>query len=351
MSDAQTPNATGAKGTVLVTGGSGYIAAFCIADLIRQGWHVRTTIRNLKREAEVRQTIGQLVDTAGKLDVFAADLGADAGWDEAINGCDYILHVASPFPTIDPKNDDELVRPARDGALRVLKRARDFGVKRVVMTASVACIAYGTGGRPTQFTEADWTDETNLADTSAYVRSKTIAERAVREWHKREGGAVELVTIHPGLVLGPVLGGDFSTSIELVKKLLDGSIPAIARFGFPCTDVRDVSDLHLRAMTAPGIAGNRYISASCHAWLGDIAQILRDNLGEKARKVPKMKVPDFLLRIMASFDPVIRGQLYELGKMRNAVSDKAQKELGFKPRPLQEMVLETANSLIARNLV
>ncbi len=348
MSDPTPPRAI-----VLVSGGSGYIAAFCIAQLIEQGYHVRTTVRNLARAPDVRATIGKLIDTTGKLDFYAADLNADAGWDEAIKGCDYVLHVASPFPPVNPKDDEQLIRPARDGALRVLKRARDFGIKRVVMTASVACIAYGHGGNANgkPYTEADWTDEKNLADTSAYVRSKTIAERAARDWLAREGAALELVTIHPGAVLGPVLSKDFSTSIELVKKLLDGSIPGLPRFGFPVVDVRDVADMHVRAMVAPGIAGERFIATSSYMWMEDVATILRAGLGTKAKKVPWLKIPDFVLRLSGIFDPLVRGQLYELGKRRDCSSAKAQSVLGWKPRPDKDMVLDTANSLLAQNLV
>lgn len=190
------------RGLVLITGGSGYVAGFCITKLISEGWHVRTTLRNLAREDDVRRTLAKLCDTSGRLDFCAADLTSDARWAEAAKGCDYVLHVASPFPSVNPRDDDELVRPARDGALRVLRAARDEGVKRVVMTVSFVTIAYGHGSRQTLFTEADWSDETNHADTSAYERSKTIAERAARDWLAQEGSALELVTIHPGAVLG-----------------------------------------------------------------------------------------------------------------------------------------------------
>ncbi len=179
-----------AKGQVLVSGGSGYIAGFCIAHLVKDGWRVRTTVRQLAREGEVRRALAKLVQVGNALDVVAADLNADAGWREAARGCDYVLHVASPLPPRSPRSDDELVRPARDGALRVLAAARAEGVRRVVLTASSAGVAYGRGGRTTPFTEADWSDETNRTDTSAYVRSKTIAERAAWDWVKREGGSL-----------------------------------------------------------------------------------------------------------------------------------------------------------------
>lgn len=239
------------QGVALVTGGSGYIAGYCMAHLLREGWRVRATVRSLTREGEVRKSIGALVDPGDRLSFHAADLTSDAGWAQAVAGCTHVQHVASPLPSTNPKSDDELVIPAREGALRVLRASRDAGVKRVVMTSSVAAIAYGRGGRPTPHTEADWSDETNTKDSSAYERSKTIAERAAWDFMKREGGALELSTVNPGAVLGPVLGADFSASLDIVKLLLQGALPACPRFGFPVVDVRDVADLHYRAMLAP----------------------------------------------------------------------------------------------------
>jgi dihydroflavonol-4-reductase len=337
--------------TVLVTGGSGYIAAFCIADLLRQGFNVRTTVRSLGREADVRASLARLVPSTEQLTFVAADLNTDAGWAEAVSGCTYVMHVASPLPTTDPKHDDELVKPARDGALRVLRAARDVGVKRVVMTASTACIAYGHGSRQTPFTEADWTDETNRADTSAYERSKTIAERAARAWLAAEGGALELVTVHPGAVLGPVLGRDFSGSIEIVKKLMDGSLPGIPRFGFPMVDVRDIADLHMRAMLTDGIAGERFIGAGDFTWMADVARVLRDRLGARGRKVPTMNIPDFVLRVISLFDPLVRGRLFELGKQRPVTAEKARRMLGWVQRPDADSIVDTAESLIAEGIV
>lgn len=339
------------RGLVVVTGGSGYIAGFCIIQLLNEGWRVRTTVRNLSRAEEVRAAVGSIAASAGVIEFMAADLGSDAGWSDAVAGADYVLHVASPLPTVDPKTDDELVRLARDGALRVLKASRDGGVKRVVMTSSMAAIAYGQGERAKPFTEADWTDETNRDDTSAYVRSKTIAERAAWAWHKAEGGTLELVTVNPALVLGPVLGSDFSTSLEAIKKLLDGSMPALPRFGFCVVDVRDIAQLHLLAMTFPSAAGQRFLGSSDFYWMKDMANVLKQGLGEKARKVPSISIPDFLVRLFAVFDPVVRGQLHELGKRRLASSDKARRDLGWTTRPVPETILDTAKSLQERGLV
>ena len=336
---------------VLVTGGSGYIAGYCIAQLLKDGWSVRTTVRSLTREAEMRGTIAKLVAPENSLEVLAADLTADAGWSEAATGCSHILHVASPLPSNNPESDDDLVRPARDGALRVLAAARDSGVQRVVMTSSTAAVAYGRGGREASFTEADWSDETGRTDTSAYERSKIIAERAAWDWVSREGRALELVTICPGAVLGPVLGRDFSASIDIVKKLMDGSLPGLPRFGWPLADVRDIADLHVRAMLAPEAKGQRYIGAGPFYWMSDIANVLRARMPALAKRVPKRRLPNWLVRLAATVDPVTRGRLFELDKRRPVSSAKAERELGWRPRANDDAIVATAESLLAEGII
>ena len=336
---------------ILVTGGSGYVASFCIGQLLNEGWTVRATVRSLSREAEVRAAIGRLSPQLDRLTVVAADLNSDAGWREAAEGCQGVLHVASPLPLANPKNDDDLVRPARDGALRVLAAARDAGVKRVVMTSSTAAVSYGHGGRHQPFTEADWSDPTDRSDSSAYERSKMIAERAAWAWLKAEGGAMELVTICPGAVLGPVLGRDFSASIDIVKKLLDGSLPGLPRFGWPLVDVRDIADLHIRALTSPDAAGKRYIGAGPFFWMSDIADVLRRDLPGAGARAPKMKLANWMVRLSANFDPVVRERLFELDKERPVSAQQARSELGWAPRSNDESILDTARSLIAEGLV
>ena len=338
------------KGTVLVTGGSGYIGGFVIAQLLNEGWRVRTTVRSLSREPEVRKTLSTICTSGDMLSFHTADLSADAGWPKAVEGCTYVQHVASPIPASDPKDENELIVPAREGTLRVLRAAREVGVKRVVVTSSVAAIAYGRGGRETPHTEADWSDE-NGRDIGPYEKSKTIAERAAWDFMKREGGALEMATVNPGAVLGPVLGNDYSASLEIVKLILAGALPACPRFGFPIVDVRDVADLHVRAMTAPNATGQRYIAANGYFWMKDVAAVLKAGLPDWKKKIPTGEMPDLMLRLAALFDPVVRGRLFELGNKRDASSQKAQMDLGWKPRPPQDAIMATANDLIRLKVV
>jgi dihydroflavonol-4-reductase len=345
------PKSKSKCGLVLVTGGSGYIAGYCVAQLLNDGWSVRTTVRSLAKTKDVRASIDNIAPKASEIEFVEADLNSDAGWGRAAMGAQYVLHVASPVPLTDPKDDDELIRPARDGTLRVLTAARDAGVKRVVMTSSTSAIIFGRGVREKPFTEEDWTDETNRRDTSPYDRAKTIAERAAWAWLAEEGRGLELVTINPSLVLGPVLGSDFSASIEVIKKLLDGSIPALPRFGFNVVDVRDLARLHMLAMTAPEAAGERFIGSGNFYWISDVAKMLKQGLGDEAKKVPFISVPDFVARVVALFDPIVRGRLYELGKRRPVSSEKARRMFDWKSRPVTETVLDTARSLQASDLV
>ena len=332
-------------GVVLVTGGSGYIAGFTIRQLIEQGWTVRATIRNLRREAEVRDWLN--VDN-DRLSFFAADLTSDPGWAEAMAGCSHVVHMASPIPAHHVRDENELIVPARDGALRALRFARDAGVTRLVMTSSVAAIFYGRTADKDSFTEADWT---NIAggDVSAYAKSKTIAERAARDWIAAEGGSLEFVTVNPGLVLGPLLGTDFSPSLEAVKRVLEGAYPALPDLGFNLVDVRDVADLHIRALTAPDMSGERFMAVAPHGFLrlAEIAAILRERLPDHAGKVPTRRMPNWAMRIISLFDPVIRQMIGELGKTRRAEPTHAIEKLGWRPRPAADSVVDTAKSLIA----
>src|SRR5262249_27176226 len=246
---------------VLVTGGSGFIGAHCILALLNAGYRVRTTVRSLKREGDVRAMlkVGG-VDAGERLSFVEADLMSDAGWPAGVAGCSYVLHVASPLPPSIPKHEDDLIVPAREGTLRVLRAARDAGVKRVVQTSSFAAIGYGHELQSAPFDERTWTNE--RAKLAPYTKSKTLAERAAWDFMAREGGALELSVVNPVAVFGPVLGPDLSGSIFLIKRLLEGGVPAVPRLYFGLVDVRDVADLHLRAMTHPNAKGERFLAVS-----------------------------------------------------------------------------------------
>jgi nucleoside-diphosphate-sugar epimerase len=334
-------------GRVLVTGGSGYIAGFLIRQLVAQGWHVQATVRSLAREAALRQLLA--VDNT-RLRLFAADLAADAGWAEACAGCSHVAHLASPLPAGVPRHADELIVPARDGALRALRAAQAAGVERFVMTSSVAAIAYGHGRGEHHFTEADWT-RLDRPGLTPYIQSKTIAERAARDWVAEHGGAMAFCTINPSVVLGPVWSGDHSASVLIVKRLLDGSLAACPDIGFGVVDVRDVADLHLRALTAPGMANERFIASGPFMKLHEVATVLRAELGAQARRVTTRRLPDWLVRVAARFSPLARAVVGELGSIRHQDASHARQVLGWTPRPAVQSIVDTARSLIDLGLV
>jgi nucleoside-diphosphate-sugar epimerase len=341
-----------AMSTVLVTGGSGFIGSHSILQLLAAGHRVRTTVRNLKREGDVRamlKTGG--TDPGESLSFVAADLENDAGWSEAVAGCEYVLHVASPFPQTIPKNEDELIVPAREGTLRVLRAARDAGVRRVVMTSSFAAVGYGQAPRTTPFDETNWTDP-NGDDVRPYVKSKTLAERAAWDFIAKEGGALELSVINPVGVFGPVLASDYSTSILVVQRLMDGAMPGCPRMYFGIVDVRDVADLHVRAMTDPAAAGERFLAvAGDFMSMADIAKVLKRRLGPAAKRVPTMQLPNWVVRLAALRDPAVRQILPELGKAKNATNEKARRVLGWAPRSNEESLVATAESMLRLGLL
>ncbi|HEY0391633.1 MAG TPA: NAD-dependent epimerase/dehydratase family protein [Solirubrobacterales bacterium] len=330
--------------TVLVTGGSGFLGGWCLVELLRGDYLVRTTVRDPAREAEVRARVESQVDTGDRLTVFAADLRSDEGWEQAVQGCDYVLHVASPFPLTQPKDPDELIVPAREGTLRVLKAALDAGVGRVVVTSSVAAVRGSVDHTSAPLSEESWTD-LDSSEITPYTRSKTVAERAAWDLVNERGETEKLAVVNPGAILGPVLGDDRSPSLELVNRLLKG-MPGAPRIGFSIVDVRDVVDLELKAMTMPEAGGERFIAVARFQWMSEVAAILRDRLGPAAAKVPKRAVPNFVVRLMGIFDPGVRSIAGQLGQKVELSSKKAETVLGWQPRPIEETVVDCAQSLV-----
>jgi nucleoside-diphosphate-sugar epimerase len=338
--------------TVLVTGGSGFIGSHSILQLLAAGHQVRTTVRNLNREADVRG----LLRTGGaepgdRLSFVAADLMNDAGWAEAVAGCDHVLHLASPFPMSLPRHEDDLIVPAREGALRVLRASRDAGVKRVVLTSSFAAIGYGRAPVNRPFNESDWTDP-NGQGVTPYVKSKTLAERAAWDFMVREGGRLELSVVNPVGVFGPVLGPDYATSIVIVQRMMDGALPGCPRLCFGAVDVRDVVDLHLRAMTDPAAKGERFLAvAGDFFWMIEMARVLRDQMGPLSKRVPTRELPNWLVYLASFKDRAVKQILPELGKAKNASNEKAKRVLGWAPRSNEEAIVATAESLVRLGLL
>ena len=332
--------------TVLVTGGSGFIGSHALLQLLAAGHDVRATLRHLQREAGLR---ANGADDA-RLRICAADLTQHAGWTDAVAGCDFVLHIASPFPAGIPKHEDELIVPARDGALRVLRAARDAGARRVVLTSSFAAIGYGHPQQQAAFDETTWTHLDG--SIAAYTKSKTLAERAAWDFIAREGGGLELSVVNPVGVFGPVLGADYATSIQLVQRLMTGSMPGCPRLRFGVVDVRDVVDLHLRAMADPAANGERFLAvAGDFLRVQEMARVLRTRLGDAARKVPTRELPDWLVKLVAMFDPTVRQIVPDLGKYKNATSAKAQRLLGWAPRSNDDALVATAESLLRLGLL
>ena len=337
---------------VLVTGATGFIAGHVILQLLEAGHEVRGTARSASSSAKLNETLSTYAARPISIELFAANLERDEGWAEAVAGMDFVQHVASPFPSGVPKDPDELIRPATDGALRVLKASRAAGVKRVVMTSSMAAIAYGWGeNRPAILTEEHWSDPDNLKDNTAYTRSKTIAERAAWAYVNGEGKGLELAVINPAAVLGPVMSGDLSASLELLTMPLSGKIPAVPRIGFGIVDVRDVAAAQVAAMTIPGAAGERFLVSQPFMWFSDVAAVLRDAFPAYAKKLPKGTMPDFMLKIVAVFNPTLKQILPELGRQRQVSNEKARALLGWTPHTAEEAIIAGAQSLIDTGVV
>jgi dihydroflavonol-4-reductase len=337
---------------VLVTGASGFVAMHCIVQLLNKGHRVRGTVRNKKRAARVLEVLGKHADVS-RLSLLEAELDSDAGWQQAVAGCEHVLHVASPVPRGPVKHADELIVPARDGVLRVLKAAAAAKVKRVVMTSSTSAVIYGHSrdGSKT-YDENDWSDLNG--DVGPYEQSKTLAERAAWDYVQalHEAERFEFVALHPGLVLGPALGDqEFSVSGEVIRKLMAAELPGCPDLGWAPVDVRDVAEAHIVALTHPAAPGQRFILALEHIPWQKIAQILVRHYSPKGFKIPTRRVPNWLLKTIALFDKTAGLVVPELGKRQDVSCERAKKALGWKPRDVETMVVDMANSMIQLGIV
>jgi dihydroflavonol-4-reductase len=336
---------------VLVTGGTGFIAQYCILALLKDGYRVRTTVRSLAREAEVRSNlkVGG-AEPGDRLSFVTADLGADQGWAGAAADCAYVMHGASPTPTGNQTSEEEWIGPAVDGNLRVLRAARDAGVRRVVLTSAFGAICAGHGPMKRPCNETDWSDLTNK-NLWPYQKSKTLSERAAWDFVAREGRGLELSAINPTTVLGPVLGADYSHSIRLIKNMMEGQ-PGCPKINSGFVDVRDVADLHLRAMTQDAAKGERFLAIAGESmWLADVANVLKQRMGPAGGKVSTRVLPNWLVRLGALKDPALRGAVPLLGLNLNATSEKAMRLLGWSPRSCEDAIVATAESLVRLGLL
>ncbi len=342
------------KETVLVTGGSGFIASYCIIDLLKNGYNVKASLRNLNKTDLVKEMLRKGGISSEELlnenlSFVTAELSDEKSWEKAAEGCQYVIHTASPTPNTDAKTNDDFVKPAVDGVLFVLKAAKKAGIKRVVLTSAFGAVGMGTH-KTTPYTEEDWTA---LNDTVApYQRSKTLSEKAAWDFINSEGEGMELSVVNPTGVLGPVLSHDFSHSIQTIKQMLNGEMSACPKLTFGYVDVRDVADLHFKAMTLPQANGQRFIAVAGDSLsFMDTANILRKNLGEKAAKVPTKELSNWLIKFLANFNPKLKMITPLLGSVKHASNEKAKTLLGWNPRSNEEAILATANSLIEQKIV
>ncbi|GAB4016149.1 SDR family oxidoreductase [Spirosoma koreense] len=332
---------------VLVTGGTGFVGVHCILQLLQKGYSVSTTLRSLRRKEDVIAMLRSSgIHDFSRLTFIEADLTSDANWPEAVAHCDYVLHVASPIGLSIPKDENEMIRPAVEGTLRVLRAAREAGVKRVVMTSNFGAVGYSHTDTTKVITEESWTDP-NEPGLSAYNKSKVLAERAAWDFMAAEGGNLELSVVNPVGIFGPSLGPDLSSGFELLKRVLEGSMKRIPNMTLGIVDVRDVADLHIRAMTSPSANGQRFLAIAGDIMsLPQIARFLNDRLGDKLRHIATQRLPDWIVRVAALFSPTARNVVPLLGRYRTASNEKARTLLGWKPRSNEEALLATANSLI-----
>ena len=336
------------KQMVLVTGGSGFVAGHCILQLLQKGYHVKTTIRSISKKDKVLDALkNNGVTNLEDITFIEADLTNDKNWDEAAMDCTYVLHVASPIFLRLPKDENEMIRPAVDGTLRVLKAARNAGVKRVVMTSNFGAVGYSHKDQHTPITEKDWTNPEEKG-LSSYNKSKVLAEQAGWDFIKREGGDLELSVINPVAIFGPALSADMSSGFELLKNIVDGSMKAMPNLQFNIIDVRDVADLHIRAMTSPAAKGQRFLAlAGGKMSMPEIASLIKSEMPEIAGKVPSKVLPDWGVRVAALFNARAKNIASMLKASRNVSNEKARTVLGWEPMANnEEATLASLRSMV-----
>ncbi|WP_217603309.1 aldehyde reductase [Chitinophaga sp. GbtcB8] len=335
---------------VLVTGGSGFIASYCIIALLNKGYKVKASLRSLNRIPDVKQMLSTGgISNFDNLSFVEADLSQENRWKEAAQGCTYVIHPASPTPNFNAKHEDEFILPAVNGVLFVLRAAKAAGVQRVVLTSAFGAVGMGTN-KKTPYTEEDWSDLSQ--DVPAYQKSKTLSEKAAWDYVNGEGKGLELAVVNPVGVLGPVLGADYSHSIQMICQMLRGRLKGLPRIRFGYVDVRDVADLHVKAMVDPAAGGERFLAVAGEAIsMLDIANILHSAFGDKAIKVPRKEIPSWLMRLTALFNPKVKLVVPLLGMVKEASHKKATLLLNWHPRSNREAVTATAESLIRLGLL
>lgn len=335
---------------VLVTGASGFIGSHCVLRLLNAGYQVRGTIRDLSRADDLKKIFSNHTKETNNLEFVQADLMKDDGWNEAVKDCIFVLHVASPVPIKLPKHEDDIIKPAKEGTLRVLKACIENNVERLVLTSSIAAICYGHYQRDKIYTETDWSniDGPNVV---AYPKSKTIAERAAWDYLNDQNSSLEMVAVNPCVVLGPALEKDFGSSLEIVRKIMAGEMPGTPRIGWPIVDVRDVAEMEILAMTNPKAPGNRYICANETMWMSEISQVLKENFPAYKQKISIRTLPNWLVRLSSVFDSTIKSILTELDKPQYVSSQKAIDQLGWSCRSNEEAIKAAAQSLIDHKVI
>ncbi|MEH6680225.1 MAG: aldehyde reductase [Sediminicola sp.] len=341
------------KEMVLVTGGTGFVGMQIVYQLLKKGYSVRTTVRNLKSADKVQETLkNNGITSFENLSFAEAELTKDENWEQAIHGCKYVLSVASPVFFHKPKNEEEAILPAREGILRILRFAKKAVVKRVVMTSNFGAIGFTQTDKNRATTEDDWTD-TNNKSVSVYERSKTLAEKAAWNFIETKGGNLEFATINPVAILGPSLGAHVSGSFQLLQNLLTGKLKAVPNIPLNIVDVRDVADLHIRAMESPEANGHRFIaSADRQISLPEIALLLKNNRKEISEKVSLKKLPDWVLSVSSIFNDQAKEGVLLTKMNRNVSNQKAKEILNWKPIASQEVaILEAVDTMIKYNLI